>query len=411
MMSTWQKCDISRFVSWFWQMFFCILSMKGGIGMDSKKTGLFLKELRKEKDFTQEQLAEQFHVSNRTVSRWETGSNMPDLCVLVELAEFYDVDIKEIIDGERKSEMMNEEIKEVAFKMADYAVEDKSKLLIWVRRISLIGVILMAIVLGLQTVNYEPGTGTFFSYLLSVVVFVVMVILALYTNGLLEKIAKRKHFVTGCKVVVLVIALSVVSFIMKVMLVLVPVFLMECTPYENQTGIENYDKAKILEVYGGDFSGELFVFPDDTSKMLEPTFASGMKTGFFDTDGYIVLQGAYSEEDYEKEVERLSSIECTVQDITVGIQYDEKSYALPAYVAIDGYCCEYEYALLDEKNHTITYIYLSYPQYVNLRKYKDYLKLNRAEYNVEDRLGQFSIYSRYFEDGELSMYIEYSDEH
>ena len=93
--------------------------------MDQKKIGLFLKELRKEQEFTQEQLAEKFNVSNRTVSRWETGSNMPDLSVLVELAEFYHVDIKEIIDGERKSEIMNEETRETLFKVAEYTAEDK----------------------------------------------------------------------------------------------------------------------------------------------------------------------------------------------------------------------------------------------------------------------------------------------
>ncbi len=41
--------------------------------MDQKKIGLFLKELRKEKNITQEVLAEKLNVSNRTVSRWETG--------------------------------------------------------------------------------------------------------------------------------------------------------------------------------------------------------------------------------------------------------------------------------------------------------------------------------------------------
>ena len=93
--------------------------------MDQKKIGLFLRELRKEKELTQEQLAEKFKVSNRTVSRWETGSNMPDLSVLVELAEFYHVDINEIIDGERKSEIMNEETRETLVKVAEYANEDK----------------------------------------------------------------------------------------------------------------------------------------------------------------------------------------------------------------------------------------------------------------------------------------------
>ena len=70
--------------------------------MDQKNVGSFLRELRKEKQLTQEQLAERFGVTNRSVSRWETGSNMPDLSILVELADFYDVDIRDIIDGERK---------------------------------------------------------------------------------------------------------------------------------------------------------------------------------------------------------------------------------------------------------------------------------------------------------------------
>ena len=47
--------------------------------MDQKKTGQFLKTLRKEKNITQEVLAEALNVSSRTVSRWETGSNMPDI--------------------------------------------------------------------------------------------------------------------------------------------------------------------------------------------------------------------------------------------------------------------------------------------------------------------------------------------
>ncbi len=374
--------------------------------MDQVKIGEFLKNLRKEKGLTQEQLAEQFNVSRRSVSRWETGSNMPDLSVLVELAEFYDVDIKEIIDGARKSEMMNEEVKEVAVKMADYAVEQKSRLLIWVRRISLVGVVLMAVILGLQSFNYEPGIGTFLCYVFSVLSFAVMVILALYTNGLLEENAKRKKLVKACKIFVLIVGILVLSFIMRFVLVFASVLLMESAPYKTQAGIENYDKASILEQYGGDIS-ELFVFPDDTANMLEPTFVSSFKTGLFDTDGYMFLQGTYNEEDYNAEVHRLSSIECTVQGITVGIKYDEESYALPAYVAIDGFDYEYEYALLDEKNRTITYVLLSFPEYVDLREYKQYLKLNADEYKIDDSLNQFSIYSRYYKDG---VYLEYSDE-
>ena len=94
--------------------------MKGGLDMDQMKIGSFLKELRKEKGMTQEQLAEQLNTSNRSVSRWETGSTMPDLSMLIMLSEYYDVDVREIIDGKRKSENMNEEVKETLEKVASY---------------------------------------------------------------------------------------------------------------------------------------------------------------------------------------------------------------------------------------------------------------------------------------------------
>ena len=93
--------------------------------IDQMKIGRFLKELRKEKELTQEQLAEKFGVSSRSVSRWENGNTMPELGILVELAEYYEVDIKEIIDGERKSESMKSEEKETLRKVADYTEAEK----------------------------------------------------------------------------------------------------------------------------------------------------------------------------------------------------------------------------------------------------------------------------------------------
>lgn len=96
--------------------------------MDTKKIGAFLKQCRKEKNLTQEQLAEKFGVSARTVSRWETGSNMPDLSILVELADYYDIEIKELLDGERSS-TMNKEMKETLNKVADYEDWVKQKAL------------------------------------------------------------------------------------------------------------------------------------------------------------------------------------------------------------------------------------------------------------------------------------------
>jgi len=95
--------------------------------MDQIKIGSFIKELRKEQNFTQEEMAEKLGVARRTVSRWETGSNMPDLDILIEMADFYDVDLREILDGERKSEKMDKELKETVLKVAEYSNEEKRK--------------------------------------------------------------------------------------------------------------------------------------------------------------------------------------------------------------------------------------------------------------------------------------------
>ena len=56
--------------------------------MDQCKIGQLIRQLRREKGLTQEELAERFRVSVRTVSRWETGKNLPDLDLLIALTDF-----------------------------------------------------------------------------------------------------------------------------------------------------------------------------------------------------------------------------------------------------------------------------------------------------------------------------------
>ena len=95
--------------------------------MNLVKIGCFMKELRKEQNLSQEQLAEKFNVSRRTVSRWENGNNMPDMDVLIELADFYGVDLREFLDGERNAQKMNEEMKDVVSKVTEYDNKGKKR--------------------------------------------------------------------------------------------------------------------------------------------------------------------------------------------------------------------------------------------------------------------------------------------
>lgn len=94
------------------------------------KIGNFLKELRKEKGKTQEEIAQMYGVSSRSVSRWENGNTMPDLSILVELADYYDVSMGEIIDGKREDQDMDKKTKETMLKIADYADKQKRRAII-----------------------------------------------------------------------------------------------------------------------------------------------------------------------------------------------------------------------------------------------------------------------------------------
>jgi transcriptional regulator with XRE-family HTH domain len=120
--------------------------------MDQTKIGSFLKELRKEKDLSQEELAERFNVSNRSISRWENGYTMPDISIIIELADFYDVDIRELLNGERKSENMKEELKETLTMVADYTNAEKDRL-------------------SKQLITYLTGSAVFFGFLAIILVF------------------------------------------------------------------------------------------------------------------------------------------------------------------------------------------------------------------------------------------------
>ena len=79
--------------------------------MTSKECGNFISELRKEKKLTQKELAEKINVSDKAVSRWETGKGYPDVTSLVSLSEYFDVSVNELLAGKR---LTVEDIKETA---------------------------------------------------------------------------------------------------------------------------------------------------------------------------------------------------------------------------------------------------------------------------------------------------------
>lgn len=161
--------------------------------MDQMKIGNFLKELRKEKGITQAQLAETLNVSARTVSRWETGSNMPDISILVDIADYYDISIPEIINGERKSEIMNEEERKIAKTMSDYATAEKEKIFKEMKIQSIMGVCALVLYWILHETDayiYSDALEKLTGYC-ETLVSVSVIMMAAYTTGSLSKLRSK----------------------------------------------------------------------------------------------------------------------------------------------------------------------------------------------------------------------------
>ena len=72
--------------------------------MDQIKTGKFIADERKKKGYTQRQLAEQLGVSDKTISKWENGTCMPDYSIIQKLCDALHVTLPELMDGEDAAE-------------------------------------------------------------------------------------------------------------------------------------------------------------------------------------------------------------------------------------------------------------------------------------------------------------------
>ena len=108
--------------------------------MNQEKIGKFIQEKRKEKKLTQSDLAEKLGVSNRAVSKWENGLNMPDLSLFKPLCELLGISINELMSGrDIGEEKYREELEDNMIKLADY--NKKKSDIIGYLILNLIGVI------------------------------------------------------------------------------------------------------------------------------------------------------------------------------------------------------------------------------------------------------------------------------
>ena len=73
--------------------------------MNQEMIGKFISSCRKDKNLIQMQLAEKLNISNRAVSKWETGKSLPDASNMLELCEILGITVNELLSGERITTM------------------------------------------------------------------------------------------------------------------------------------------------------------------------------------------------------------------------------------------------------------------------------------------------------------------
>lgn len=127
------------------------MKVKGGVmGMDVKKTGELIAHRRKELGLTQKELAGKLHISDRAVSKWERGINLPNADLFESLCAILGLSVMELLRGERSQAVqpLPEEVAAAAYKLEVLEKEEKKRRRRGRRRAVAL-VILLAIVLGI----------------------------------------------------------------------------------------------------------------------------------------------------------------------------------------------------------------------------------------------------------------------
>lgn len=135
--------------------------------MNQEKIGKFISECRKNKKITQSELAEQLGVTDRSVSNWENGKNMPDLSLFKPLCEIFNITINELLSGEKIKANYQERLEENIINTINYShkkIEQKNQLIGLL--LLLFGVFIS--ILGLMAFNPDSH-ACFFSMIIGVI--------------------------------------------------------------------------------------------------------------------------------------------------------------------------------------------------------------------------------------------------
>ena len=126
--------------------------------MDQIKIGKFIANRRRELGLTQVQLAEKLNITDRAISKWETGKSLPDVAIMLELCNILGISIKELLSGERIN--MENDIQKNEQLLLDMAKElEKKNKTIWNAMWTIMIVSIVGLIGGLAAIAFFMPEG------------------------------------------------------------------------------------------------------------------------------------------------------------------------------------------------------------------------------------------------------------
>ena len=167
--------------------------------MDYNKIGNFIMNERKKKKLTQAKLAEKLFVSEKTVSKWETGRGIPDSNILTKLCEILDVSLNELLRGEKMIEKNNDQKNEQLLLEMAKEIEQKNKI-IWTSMWIIMIVSLVSLIGGVLVATFLIPEGIW--QLITVIVLCILFIVpCFYALKLEVSVGSYKCKKCGCEII------------------------------------------------------------------------------------------------------------------------------------------------------------------------------------------------------------------
>ena len=171
--------------------------------MDLNKISNFIKTKRKELGITQDELAEKLFVTEKAISRWETGRGTPDISLLLPLSKELNIDVSELLNGEENKKCKNDVEQLIEYNEITKANKYNSqfKLTIFFYILSILSFLFYLIF------EYDPNIEVnYFIRLLIIVIASIFVIIGnkIYSNNYVEKLEDKKKVLKLSHVIVFI---------------------------------------------------------------------------------------------------------------------------------------------------------------------------------------------------------------